>query len=52
VDVASYDELKAAVAKGKWARGGWAGSDEQEKQIKEETQASGCGVSPRTCRCW
>jgi hypothetical protein len=25
---------------GKWARGGWAGSDEQEKQIKEETQAT------------
>ncbi|GBF87895.1 prolyl-tRNA synthetase [Raphidocelis subcapitata] len=40
VDVASYEELKAAVAEGKWARGGWAGSDEQEKQIKEETQAT------------
>jgi prolyl-tRNA synthetase len=40
VDVSSYDELKAAVAAGKWARGGWAGSDEQEKQIKEETQAT------------
>lgn len=25
---------------GKWARGGWCGSDEQEKQIKEETQAT------------
>lgn len=40
VDVASYDELKAAVAAGKWARGGWAGSDAQETQIKEETQAT------------
>eukprot|EP00878_Enallax_costatus_P034439 GHUV01038184.1.p1 GENE.GHUV01038184.1~~GHUV01038184.1.p1 ORF type:complete len:110 (+),score=37.19 GHUV01038184.1:403-732(+) len=40
VDVTSYDELKAAVAEGKWARGGWAGSDDQEKQIKEETQAT------------
>jgi prolyl-tRNA synthetase len=27
-------------AAGKWARGGWAGSDDQEKQIKEETQAT------------
>jgi prolyl-tRNA synthetase len=34
VDVASYDELKAAVAAGKWARGGWEGSDEQEKEVK------------------
>jgi hypothetical protein len=28
------------VCAGKWARGGWAGSDEQELQIKEETQVS------------
>jgi prolyl-tRNA synthetase len=40
VDVRSYDELKAAIADGKWARGGWEGSDEQEKQIKEETGAT------------
>lgn len=40
VDVSSYEELKAAVAEGKWARGGWAGSDEQELLIKEETQAT------------
>ena len=89
VDVASYEELKAAVAEGgrgvlgrwvgglgrqerrdrktgnkaalrsvlrleclvpfpccspapagKWARGPWAGSDEQEKAVKEETQAT------------
>ena len=25
VDVATYDELKAAIAAGKWARGPWAG---------------------------
>ena len=40
VDVASYAELQAAVAAGKWARGGWAGSDAQEEQIKEETGAT------------
>jgi len=40
VDVKSYEELKEAVAAGKWARGGWAGTDEQEVQIKEETQAT------------
>lgn len=32
--------LKAAIAKGQWARGPWNGSDEDEKQIKEETQAT------------
>ena len=40
VDVTSYDELKAAIVDGKWARGGWEGSDEQEKEIKEETGAT------------
>jgi len=40
VDVGSYEELKAAIAEGKWARGGWAASDEDEKQVKEETQAT------------
>lgn len=40
VDVSSYEELKAAIAEGKWARGGWAASDEDEKQVKEETQAT------------
>ena len=40
VDVSSYDELKAAIADGKWARGGWEGSDAQEKEIKEETGAT------------
>jgi prolyl-tRNA synthetase len=40
---ASYQLDTAAaihIHAGKWARGGWAGSDEQEKQVKEETQAT------------
>lgn len=40
VDVASYEELKAAVAAGKWARGGWAASDADEARVKEETGAT------------
>ena len=40
VDVSSYDELKAAIEAGKWARGGWEGSDEDEKRVKEETGAT------------
>ncbi|GLC44306.1 Proline--tRNA ligase, chloroplastic/mitochondrial [Pleodorina starrii] len=40
VDVRSYEELKEAIAAGKWARGGWAGSDEDERRVKEETQAT------------
>ncbi|CAI7902246.1 unnamed protein product [Closterium sp. NIES-54] len=40
VEVASYDELKAAIASSKWARGPWAGSNEDEQQVKEETGAT------------
>ena len=40
VDVATYDELKAAVAEGKWARGGWAGGDAEERRVKDETGAT------------
>lgn len=40
VDVASYDDLKAAIAAGKWARGRWAGSDADEARVKEETGAT------------
>ncbi|QDZ24055.1 proline--tRNA ligase [Chloropicon primus] len=40
VDVATYEELKAAVEEGKWARGYWVGSDELEEKIKEETGAT------------
>uniref|UniRef100_A0A7S1SIA5 proline--tRNA ligase n=1 Tax=Tetraselmis chuii TaxID=63592 RepID=A0A7S1SIA5_9CHLO len=39
-DVGSYEEMKAVIAEGKWARGGWSGSDEEEKRVKEETQAT------------
>ncbi|PRW57492.1 prolyl-tRNA synthetase [Chlorella sorokiniana] len=40
VDVSSYEELQAAVAEGKWARGPWAGSDDDERRVKEETSAT------------
>jgi prolyl-tRNA synthetase len=40
VDVKSYEELKAAVAEGLWARGPWAGSDADEARVKEETSAT------------
>ncbi|XP_071701987.1 proline--tRNA ligase, chloroplastic/mitochondrial-like [Rutidosis leptorrhynchoides] len=40
VDVNSYDELKEAILQGKWARGPWVGSDEDELKIKEETGAT------------
>ncbi|CAL8460590.1 g119 [Coccomyxa elongata] len=40
VDVQTYDDLKAAIEAGKWAKGRWAGSDEDEKRIKEETTAT------------
>ncbi len=40
VDVNSYDELKTAIADGKWARGGWEGTDAQELEIKEATGAT------------
>ena len=29
-----------AAHAGKWARGPWAGSDDQERQVKEETSAT------------
>lgn len=40
VDVTDYEELKAAIAGGRWARGPWAGSDDDEKRVKEETMAT------------
>ncbi|PSC72151.1 prolyl-tRNA synthetase [Micractinium conductrix] len=40
VDVGSYAELQAAVAEGKWARGPWAGCDDDERRVKEETSAT------------
>jgi prolyl-tRNA synthetase len=40
VDVSSYDGLKDAIAANKWARGWWAGTDDDERKIKEETGAT------------
>ncbi|XP_002991132.2 proline--tRNA ligase, chloroplastic/mitochondrial [Selaginella moellendorffii] len=40
VDVNSYEELKAVIAEGKWARGPWCGSDDNETTVKEETGAT------------
>lgn len=40
VDVSSYDELKSVIESGKWARGYWSGSDEDELRVKEETSAT------------
>ncbi|MBC7812873.1 MAG: proline--tRNA ligase, partial [Burkholderiales bacterium] len=39
-DVKSYDELRQLVEAGGWARGWWAGSAADEKQIKDETGAT------------
>jgi prolyl-tRNA synthetase len=36
-DVTNYDEMKAIVERGGWARGWWAGSSDDEAKIKEET---------------
>ncbi|CAA0826397.1 Class II aaRS and biotin synthetases superfamily protein [Striga hermonthica] len=40
VDVSSYNELKEAIAEGKWARGPWSASDEEELKVKVETGAT------------
>ena len=40
VDVQNYDEFKAAISEGKWARGYWGGTDSDERQIKEDCQAT------------
>ncbi|KAA8533688.1 hypothetical protein F0562_031205 [Nyssa sinensis] len=40
VDVSSYTELKEAISQGKWARGPWSASDEEELKVKEETGAT------------
>ncbi|XP_073123990.1 proline--tRNA ligase, chloroplastic/mitochondrial [Henckelia pumila] len=40
IDVVSYDELKEAIAQGKWARGPWSASDKDEQKVKEETGAT------------
>ncbi|MED6223232.1 Proline--tRNA ligase, chloroplastic/mitochondrial [Stylosanthes scabra] len=40
VDVNSYDDLKAAISQGKWARGPWSATNEDELKVKEETGAT------------
>ncbi|XP_027922493.1 proline--tRNA ligase, chloroplastic/mitochondrial [Vigna unguiculata] len=40
VDVSTYSDLKAAISEGKWARGPWSASDEDELKVKEETGAT------------
>ncbi|XP_027358417.1 proline--tRNA ligase, chloroplastic/mitochondrial-like [Abrus precatorius] len=40
VDVSTYDDLKVAISQGKWARGPWSASDEDELKVKEETGAT------------
>jgi prolyl-tRNA synthetase len=39
-DVTGYDELRSVVEAGGWARGWWAGSDDDERRVKEETGAT------------
>ncbi|MGQ9887449.1 MAG: proline--tRNA ligase [Aggregatilineales bacterium] len=39
-DVKTYDELRQVVEAGDWARGWWAGSDDDERRVKEETGAT------------
>jgi prolyl-tRNA synthetase len=39
-DVATYDELREVISEGGWARGWWAGGDEDELKVKEETGAT------------
>lgn len=40
VDVTSYQQLREVVDSGRWARGPWAGSDEDEARVKAETGAT------------
>ncbi len=39
-DVASYDEMRAVIEAGDWARANWDGSDEDELRVKDETGAT------------
>jgi prolyl-tRNA synthetase len=40
VDVESMDEFKSVIGDGKWARCWWAGSDDDERKIKDDTMAT------------
>ena len=39
-DVSDYDGLREVVTAGGWARGFWAGSDDEERRVKDETGAT------------
>ncbi len=39
-DTTTYDELRAVIDAGGWARGWWAGSNEDERRVKDETGAT------------
>jgi len=39
-DVKTYDEFKQVIEAGGWACGRWAGSDDDERRVKEETGAT------------
>ena len=39
-DASSYDELKQVIEAGNWARVRWAGTDEDELKVKDETGAT------------
>ena len=39
-DVSNYDELYQVVEAGGWARGWWAGTDDDERRVKDETGAT------------
>ena len=39
-DAATVDELRAIIAAGDWARAYWAGSDDEELAVKDETSAT------------
>ena len=40
VDVDSMEGVREVIADGRWARCGWAGSDDDERRVKEETSAT------------
>lgn len=40
IDVTEWNQFRATVGQNKWARVWWAGSDEQERQIKTDTGAT------------
>ena len=40
VDAGSYADLQAIIEAGEWARAAWAGSDDDEQRVKDETGAT------------